>query len=71
MKLDAYELEDTRKQLRGAIVNVILGTCAVLFAFLGHPGTGGICFILLLPALLLNSAWSKKRMNKISHTNPV
>lgn len=67
LRLDAYELEDTRKQLRGAILNVLLGLSALLFAWMGYPAIGGICFILILPAMVLNDGYSRKHTRMHRH----
>jgi uncharacterized membrane protein len=71
LKLDAFEMEDTRKQIRGALLDTFIGLLSLLFAWLKHPGLGGICFLLVIPALVLNGAYSKKRIKNISHTIPV
>lgn len=68
LKLDFFEQEDTRKQLRGAFINIIIGIAALIFAFAQHPALGGICFFIIAPALALNSAYTKRRIKRTSIT---
>ena len=66
MKLDAFEMEDTRKQIRGAMLNVLLGISALFFAWIGLPAVGGICFFMILPAMMINNGYTNKRIKRIN-----
>jgi len=65
LKLDVFELEDTLKQTRGALLNILLGISALLFAWSNHPAMGGVCFFLVLPAILINNNYSKRRLKRL------
>ncbi|HET7898061.1 MAG TPA: TMEM175 family protein, partial [Flavisolibacter sp.] len=62
LALNFYERNDTRRQVSGALIDVLIGVLCSLFAWAGHPGLSGLCFFLLLPALLLNDWWFKRKL---------
>ncbi|MES2649188.1 MAG: TMEM175 family protein [Bacteroidota bacterium] len=55
LQLNALELGDIKKQLRGAFMNMMIGLTAFVFAWLDLPALGGLCFALVLPILLVNN----------------
>jgi len=62
--LSWYEQEDTRRQVRGALIDVLVGLSCTLFAWAGYPGLAGLCFFLLVPTLLLNDWWFGRRVKR-------
>lgn len=60
IKLNFYELADTKKELRGSFFNFCVGIASFVFAAFGNPMAGGICF-LLIPAGLWFVGWLKRR----------
>ena len=67
LHLTPYETEDTLKQLRGALMNMLIGVAAFIFAWLQYPAMGGICFILIPLVLLINHWYTNTRLRKGSH----
>jgi uncharacterized membrane protein len=61
LQLNAYELADTKKQLRGSLMNLLIGMAAFILGWLNFPALGGICFVMILPILLLNNWYTKKQ----------
>jgi len=66
LKLDNFEIEDTKKQVRDALMDVMIGLAACLFAWLGYPVAGGICFLLRIPVLMIHAAYTKRKLKHIS-----
>jgi hypothetical protein len=60
IKLTHYELADTRMELRGSFFNFCVGISSFIFAMLGKPMAGGMCFV-LIPFGLWLVAWLKRR----------
>jgi uncharacterized membrane protein len=64
LQLSAFEVEETKRQLRGAAINVLIGLICSLFAWAGFSGLAGLCFILLAPTLMINDWWFRRRLRK-------
>jgi len=52
LDLNNYELEYTRKEIRGALWNAYVGILSIIFAAAGIEWLAGICY-LLIPILLI------------------
>ena len=64
LQLSAFEVEDTRRQLSGALIDLSVGVLSTLLAWADLPALGGLCFLLLAPALLLNNRVFQQRMKR-------
>jgi uncharacterized membrane protein len=64
LQLSDYEIEDTNRQLRGSLFDVAIGISALGLALI-NPALAGICYLLILPTLLLNDWYFKKRCRKL------
>lgn len=49
LRLNHYEIADTKKEIRSSFFNCGVGLVSLLFAAVNAPGIGGLCF-LLIPA---------------------
>ncbi|MFI5135876.1 MAG: TMEM175 family protein [Chitinophagales bacterium] len=47
LQLNNYELAVTKKEIRGAFLNVCIGLASFFFAAIGIPNVGGYCFFLI------------------------
>lgn len=62
--LSWFEQEDTKRQVRGALYDVLIGGLCTAFAWAKHPEWSGLCFFLILPTLLLNDWWFRRKVRK-------
>lgn len=60
LQLTRYELAATKKEIRGALMNVGIGLASLFFAAIGLPNVGGYCFF-LIPFGIWFLNWLKKR----------
>lgn len=61
MELTPFEVLITKKERRGAFLNVCVGIAAMLLAFAGQELLSGICYVLIPFLLLLNSRYGKQK----------
>lgn len=61
LELMPMEIQETYRQIRGALVNVGVGVSALIFSMAGFPMIGGICYLLILPLLLWNDWYYRKQ----------
>ena len=61
MELTPFEILVTKKERRGAFLNVCVGIAAMLLAFAGQELLSGICYVLIPFLLLLNSRYGKQK----------
>jgi uncharacterized membrane protein len=67
LALTNYEVEDTLHQLRGAMVNVIIGVGGISFAWLNFPALAALCFGFIPFAMFVNKRYFKKQLLKKEH----
>jgi hypothetical protein len=60
-----YELEFTRKEVRGALMNAGIGILALLLAWVRLEWLAGICYLLIPLVLLLNRGMFKAHSGKL------
>lgn len=61
MELTPFEILVTKKERRGAFLNVCVGLVSMLLAFAGQELLSGICYVLIPFLLLLNSRYRKQK----------
>jgi uncharacterized membrane protein len=64
LDLNTYEMLETRKQVRGARLNALIGIIALVFALLNLPELSGITYIFIPIALIWNERVFKKALKK-------
>lgn len=64
LELSVFEARDTLRQRSGAFINLMVGGLCALMASLGLPQVGGLCFLLLAPALMLNNLYYQRNKMK-------
>jgi uncharacterized membrane protein len=64
LALTTYEAEDTLHQLRGALINVIIGVGGICFAWLAFPGLAALCFAFIPLTMSANKLYFKKQLLK-------
>lgn len=57
-----FELVFTRKEVRGALLNSMIGLLAFTFAALGLETVAGICYLLIPVVLIGNHLWFRRRV---------
>jgi uncharacterized membrane protein len=60
-----YELEFTRKEARGALMNAAIGLLALVLAWARLEWMAGVCYLLIPLILLLNHEWFKAHSRKL------
>lgn len=65
--LNHYETEYTRKEIRGALWNALIGLLSVLLAIPGVEWLSGICYLLIPLLLLFNNNIFRRRIRKFKH----
>ncbi len=60
LALNNYEIRFTKHEIRGAVLNAVIGFSAILFAAMGYPLLAGICY-LFIPVVLILNRWGFKR----------
>lgn len=68
LQLNRYELMATKKEIRGALMNVGIGLASLFFAAIGFPQVGGYCFF-LIPFGVWFLNWLKKRELKTHNSS--
>lgn len=64
LDLNTYELLETRRQVRGARLNALIGIVALLFALLNLPKLSGFTYLLIPVALIWNDRVFRKALKK-------
>jgi uncharacterized membrane protein len=64
LDLNTFEMLETRKQVRGARLNAIIGLVALGFALLKLPAWSGLTYVLIPAALIWNERVFKKALRK-------
>lgn len=64
LELNAYEMEFTKKETRGALWNAMVGLTAILLAALHWEMLSGICYVFIPVLLFVNDRLFKKRLRK-------
>lgn len=62
LDLNTYEMLETRKQVRGARLNALIGLVALVFALLNLPELSGITYVAIPIALIWNERVFKKAL---------
>ncbi|MBL7724891.1 MAG: DUF1211 domain-containing protein [Chitinophagaceae bacterium] len=61
IELTPFEVLITKKERRGAFLNICVGIAAMLLAFAGQELLSGICYLLIPFLLVLNSRYGKEK----------
>ena len=61
IELTPFEVLITKKERRGAFLNICVGIAAMLLAFAGQELLSGICYLLIPFLLVLNSRYGKQK----------
>ena len=64
LDLNTYEMLETRKQVRGARLNALIGLVALVFALLNLPELSGITYVFIPIALIWNERAFKRALKK-------
>lgn len=64
LDLNTYEMLETRKQVRGARLNALIGLVALVFALLRLPELSGITYAFIPVALIWNERVFRKALKK-------
>ncbi|MBI1781842.1 MAG: DUF1211 domain-containing protein [Sphingobacteriales bacterium] len=64
LELNHYELLYTRREKRGALMNVAIGITALLFALIGLEMFSGITYLLIPVALIINQQLFKRQLKR-------
>jgi uncharacterized membrane protein len=68
LNLSRFELEFTRKEARGAVMNSVIGLLALVLAWMKLEWLAGICYFLIPLILLLNQGLFKAHSRKFIKT---
>lgn len=63
MELTPFEILVTKKERRGAFLNVCVGLASMLLAFAGQELLSGICYLLIPLLMVLNNRKTKQKNN--------
>lgn len=64
LHLDFYELLYTKKEIRGALLNAIIGITATLFALFNVAWLSGLCYLLIPVVLIFNEILFRRQLKR-------
>ncbi|HNR18049.1 MAG TPA: TMEM175 family protein [Chitinophagaceae bacterium] len=70
MELTPFEILVTKKERRGAFLNVCVGLASMLLAFAGQELLSGICYLLIPLLMVLNNRKAKQKNNITANKAP-
>lgn len=70
MELTPFEILVTKKERRGAFLNVCVGLASMLLAFAGQELLSGICYLLIPLLMVLNNRKTKQKNNITANKAP-